>query len=473
MNAPSFDPATAYLVAGFLYVTMPFAAWFVMGKSRTLAAGVWCGGSFGLGLASLLLSFRTPDMPGWMAFGVMNAFFYGGNLMHVESLRMELGKRSAWPIAWLTGMFLLGVQEFFRLGLGSAVLRLSWVLLAMGALFAWTAWLAWQVHLKEGSSSAKWLAWVYGFGAVATMVRAARVLLEMSPANPLEVNWDSVLTTTSLFVMSVFGSVAILGLYLERSMRQHVSDEVAMRSQQTSHLLGQQIADLDRQRSMGELAGAMAHEMSQPLTAVSVELGFLRHELRAANDPRQSQVEKIMVHAERASHVLKGIRNFIRPSEPDFKPVNLLTVVHDVLQLLPANERNEAVEIQVHTDVLTPMVMGDSVQLSQVLLNVLRNAAQAQVPGKPVRIGVRVLAADERLQVVVEDDGPGFSAQLLGGTDMAFTSTKKDGMGIGLAISRRIAEQHGGALLWRNREHDGGAQVVLDLPVWMVSKGDK
>lgn len=473
MNLPVFDPATGYLAAGLLYVIMPLAAWVVMGQSRTLAAGIWCGGSLSLGLASLLLSFRTPDMPGWVAFGVMNAFFYGGNLIHVVGLRMELGQPSAWRLAVLAGLLVLGVQEFFRLGLDSAVLRLSWVLLAMGTLFAWTAWLAWQVHKKEDSSSARWLAQVYVFGALATLVRAVRVLLGMSSTDPLEVNWDSVLTTSSLFVMSVFGSVAILGLYLERSTRRYVANEVAMQSQQTSQLLGQQIADLDRQRSMGELAGAMAHEMAQPLTVVSIELGLLRHEMRAAEDSRQSQVEQILAHIERVSNVLKGIRNFIRPSEPDFKPVNLLVVVQDVLQLLPAHERQDAADIRVRTDVLSPMVMGDSVQLSQVLLNVLRNAVQAQVPGKPVHIRIHVQSAGERLQVVVEDDGPGFSAQLLGKTDVAFSSTKKDGMGIGLAISRRIAVQHGGTLLWRNRAHGGGAQVVLDLPVWMVSKGEK
>ncbi len=473
MNLPVFDPATGYLAAGLLYVIMPLAAWVVMGQSRTLAAGIWCGGSLSLGLASLLLSFRTPDMPGWVAFGVMNAFFYGGNLMHVVGLRMELGKRSAWHLALLVGVGMLGIQELFRLGLSSALLRLSWVLLAMGTLFAWTAWLAWQVHKKEDSSSAKWLAQVYVFGAVATLVRAARVLVGMSSTDPLEVNWDSVLTTSSLFVMSVFGSVAILGLYLERSTRRYVANEVAMQSQQTSQLLGQQIADLDRQRSMGELTGAMAHELAQPLTVVSIELGLLRHELRAADDARKSQVEQIMMHVERVSNVLKGIRNFIRPSEPDFKPLNLLVVVQDVLQLLPAHERQDTADIQVRSDVLSPMVMGDSVQLSQVLLNVLRNAVQAQVPGKPVHIRIHVQSAGERLQVVVEDDGPGFSAQLLGKTDVAFSSTKKDGMGIGLAISRRIAVQHGGTLLWRNRAHGGGAQVVLDLPVWMVSKGEK
>jgi len=472
MNLPVFDPATAYLGAGFLYVAMPMAAWMVLGKSRTVAASIWCLGSALFGCGSLLLAFRD-DWPGWLAFGLLNACFYSGNVLHVMALRLELGRRAAWYWALLTVCVMLMVQEYCRLVLNSAELRLGWMLLANGTLFSLTAWLAWQVAQKDNGNSARWLVLVYVLGAVSTLVRAVRVLLGMTSTDPLVVNWDSVLTATSMFVMSVFGSVALVGLYLERSVRRHVADEVALRSQQTSQLLGQQIADLDRQRSMGELAGAMAHELAQPITAVSVELGLLRHELHAADDARQSQVEQILAHVERVSNVLKGIRNFIRPSEPDFKPVNLLLVVQDVLQLLPTHERQDGADIQVRTDISTPMVMGDAVQLSQVLLNVLRNAVQAQVPGKPSNIGVHLKAAGDRLQMVVEDDGPGFSVQFLGSNDVAFLSTKRDGMGIGLAISRRIAVQHGGVLWWSNRDGQAGARVVLDLPVWMVSKGEK
>jgi signal transduction histidine kinase len=469
MNFPVFDPATAYLAAGLLYLVMPLAAWVVMGNSRTLAAGVWCGGSFALGFASLLLSFRTPDMPGWMAFGVMNAFFYGGNLMHVVGLRMELGQRSAWRMALLTGVVMLGVQEFFRLGVGSAVLRLSWVLLAMGSLFALTSWLAWQVHKREGSTSARWLMRVYALGAAATLLRAVRVFFELTTTDPLAPNWDSVLTTMSLFVMSVFGSVAILGLYLERSTRQHVADEVAIRSQQSSQLLAQQIADVDRQRSMGELAGAMAHELAQPLTAVSTECGLLQHELAQADPSTRAQLQSIAQHVDRSVKILQGIRNFIRPAEPEFKSVNLLVVVQDVLQLWAAGGHQKDVNIRVRTDVMAPWVNGDVVQLSQVLLNVLRNAAQAQVPGRSVQIVIHVQQVDACWHVVVEDDGPGFPAQVLERADVAFASTKKDGMGIGLSISRRIALQHGGALLFGNREDASGARVVLALPASMVS----
>jgi signal transduction histidine kinase len=464
MNAPAFDPATAYLVAGLLYVAMPTAAWMVLGKSRTVAASVWCLGSLLFGCGSLLLAFRG-DWPGWLAFGVLNACFYSGNVLHVVALRLELGRRTAWLWAFLVPCLMLFVQEYCRLVLGSAELRLGWMLLANGTLFGLTAWLAWQVAQKDKGTSARWLVVVYVLGAVSTLERSFRVLLGMTSPDPLVVNWDSVLTTASMFVMSVFGSVALVGLYLERSVRRHVANEVAMQSQKTSQLLGQQIADLDRQRSMGELAGAMAHELAQPLTVVSVELGLLRHELKMADASVLEQVEKINFHVGWAANVLKGIRNFIQPAEPDFKPVNLLEVVHAVLQLLPTSAHDAQVLIRVRTDALKPMVMGDVVQLSQVLLNVLRNAVQAQAPGKSAHIEIHVQVADERWHVVIQDDGPGFPAKVLSGTDMAFSSTKQDGMGIGLSISRRIAKQHGGALILGNRTDAQGARVVLELPV--------
>jgi C4-dicarboxylate-specific signal transduction histidine kinase len=310
---------------------------------------------------------------------------------------------------------------------------------------------------------------VYVFGAAATLLRAVRVFFELTTTDPLAPNWDSVLTTISLFVMSVFGSVAILGLYLERSTRRYVANEVALQSQQTHQLLAQQIADVDRQRSMGELAGAMAHELAQPLTAVSTECGLLQHELAQADPSTRVQLQSIARHVDRSVKILQGIRNFIRPAEPEFKSVNLLVVVQDVLQLWAAGGHQKDVNIRVRTDVMAPWVNGDVVQLSQVLLNVLRNAAQARMPGRPVQIDIHVQQVEACWHVVVEDDGPGFPAQVLARTDVAFASTKKDGMGIGLSISRRIALQHGGALLLGNREDASGARVVLALPASMVS----
>lgn len=464
MIRSAFDPATAYLVAGFLYVVMPLSAWFVMGRGRTRAAGVWCLGSTLLGVATLLLALRG-NWPGWLGFGVLNAVFYAGNLLHVMALRQELGQTAGWRMALLMGIAMLSIHEFLRLQVDNPSWRFSWVLLSLGFLLGWTAWLAWQVHMKEGSQSVRWLAWVYAFGASVFLIRVVRVMLGLTAPQPVSMNWDSVLTTISLFAMAVFGSVAILGLYLERSMRKHVADEVAMRSQQTSLLLGQQIADLERQRSMGELAGAMAHELAQPLTLVTVELDLLRREWSVTDEWVQSQLVKISAHVERTAKVLKGIRNFIRPTQTDFKPVNLLVVVQDVLQLLPVNERNTLVDVQVSTDVLTPVVKGDAVQLSQVLLNVLRNAVQAQVPGQVAHVRVHVQANGVFLQMVVEDDGPGFPTQVLNNANVAFSSTKPDGMGIGLSISQRIAKQHGGALILSNRLDTQGARVVLELPL--------
>jgi two-component system sensor kinase FixL len=213
----------------------------------------------------------------------------------------------------------------------------------------------------------------------------------------------------------------------------------------------------------------MAHELAQPLTAVSTECGLLQHELAQSQHPAMATAQSIVHHVDRSVKILQGIRNFIRPADPEFKSVNLLVVVQDVLQLWAAGGHQKGVTIAVRTDVMSPWVTGDVVQLSQVLLNVLRNAAQAQVSGRAVNIGIHVKQVGECFHVVVEDDGPGFAAHVLAHSDVSFVSTKKDGMGIGLSISRRIAAQHGGALWLCNREDAAGARAVLVLPVLSVS----
>ncbi|MFM6992427.1 MAG: sensor histidine kinase, partial [Rhodoferax sp.] len=146
------------------------------------------------------------------------------------------------------------------------------------------------------------------------------------------------------------------------------------------------------------------------------------------------------------------------------KPVNLLVVIHEVMQLMSVRAKRQDVDMAVRTDSMAPWVVGDFVQLSQVVLNMLRNAVQAQTPGVPLRIVVNVAPVHDRMRLTIEDDGPGFSSDALARVGQAFSTTKPDGMGIGISISRRIVQQHGGTLSVGNRADGRGARVVLDLP---------
>lgn len=459
----AFDAPTAYLVAGFLYAVMPIVVWLVMGSGRSRAANIWCLGGLLLGLATLLLALRR-DWPGWASYALTNGFFFAGTLLHLMALRLELAQPSAWRKGLVGfGLLMLG-HEYLRLGVQSPALRFIWVLVGLAVLLGWTAWLAWRLHQKEGSSSARWLAFVHAFTALALLVRAARVVAGVTLPDPVMPGWDSALISLSMFVMSVFGSVAILGLYLERWMRRDMAAAVEREQRQASQVFGQQIALMERQRSMGELAAAMAHELSQPLTAVTLECGLLKLELGEDQPRAQGLVEGVRKQVDRAAKILSGIRSFIEPSAPQFKPVNLLVVIHEVMQLMSMQAKRQDVDMAVRTDSMAPWVVGDFVQLSQVVLNMLRNAVQAQTPGVPLRIVVSVAPVHDRMRLTIEDDGPGFSSDALARVGQAFSTTKPDGMGIGISISRRIVQQHGGTLSVGNRADGRGARVVLDLP---------
>lgn len=460
----AFDPATAYLVAGILYLVMPLAAWLFMGSGRTWAANLWCLGSLLLGVGSLMLALRA-DWPLWLKFGVTNGLFGVGNLLHVCALQKELQQKTTWLVCGVILVVMLAVQEYCLHVLNSPMLRFSWILFSLSALLAWTCWLAFRLYREEASPSAGWLAVVYAFGSLAIFSRSVRVLAGWAPPSVGSLNIDSVISAISLFVMAVFGSVAFLGLYLERSSKRDLAAAAEREQQQASQLFAIELARLDRQRIMGEMAAALAHELSQPLTAANVQTGLLQREV--LTDPAYSLTlaQSIQTHIDRSVHILNGIRKFIRSEEPEFKPVNVLLVLHEVLKLIPSALKTQGVEIVVRPNQHTPWILGDFVQLSQVVVNLLRNAIQARRDHEPLQLVIDVAVVGERMHLTMEDNGSGFSEEILAHVGVAFNTTKPDGMGVGIAISRRIVELHGGTLTLRNRMDQQGAHVRVDLPV--------
>jgi signal transduction histidine kinase len=439
------------------------ASLLVMGNQRSRAAGLWTLGSVAMGVGTLLLGFRG-DWPGWLAFGVMNACFYSGNLLHVAALRMELGMRTAWRLLLIIFVALLAVQEYARVVLESPVLRLSWVLTGIGVLSAWTAWTAWQIQRREGVLSIRFVTIVYAISAAVILGRALLVLLEVFPPEAVSRRWESTATTGAAFLMSVIGNVAILALYLERAGRREMALNAERERRRATQMFAAELAQLDRQRSMSEMAAAMAHELSQPMTAVAVQCGLLRRELSGSEPRLQKVLDNIHQHVDRTLKIIKGISHFMKPGQRQTQRVNLLEVVDQVILLVPASLRSQDVEIQVQRRQAAAWVQGDFVQLSQVVLNLLRNAMEARRPGQVLHVDIDITAEDAHWQVVVEDDGTGLSSALLSSLGAPFVTSKEDGMGIGLYISRRIAQDHGGSLTVANKSQGQGARMVLKLP---------
>ncbi len=241
------------------------------------------------------------------------------------------------------------------------------------------------------------------------------------------------------------------------------------RAEEQARLHLDQLAHVTRLASMGEMASTIAHEVNQPLTAVvNFSQACVRLLRSGQADAAEivASMEQAAAQAERASQIIRHLRAFVRKEEAELAPVDLNFLVNEVVRLVRPDARQSAVEIVVDPADGLPQVLADNIQIQQVLVNLVRNAVEAIAAADAGRREVRVStrrAADGSVEVAVEDSGPGFDAATAGKVFEAFYTTKAQGMGIGLSISRSIVEAHRGRI-WASGEPGRGARFCVALP---------
>ncbi|MCK0206718.1 ATP-binding protein [Starkeya koreensis] len=238
------------------------------------------------------------------------------------------------------------------------------------------------------------------------------------------------------------------------------------------HQTRTELAHVTRVTMMGELTASIAHEVNQPLAAVVTNgEACLRWLGRAEPDVGEARasVERMIANGRRASEVVARLRALARRDEPEKFPVDLNEMIDEVLPLLERERAAQGVVLDLALGEKLPPALGDRVQLQQVVLNLALNAVQAMaaVPEARRRLFVctRAEEGSDRpgLLIEVRDSGPGVDAANLSRLFDAFYSTKKDGMGMGLSISRSIIEAHGGRICAICPE-EGGMLFTITLP---------
>jgi PAS domain S-box-containing protein len=232
-----------------------------------------------------------------------------------------------------------------------------------------------------------------------------------------------------------------------------------------------QLAHVTRVTTLGEVTASLAHEVNQPLAAIvnnaNACLGLLPKG-RDLDEVREALAD-IVSDGDRASAIIERVRGLAKRSTPQKVPLRLADVVADVLALAAAESTTRRVAIRTDLGPDLPMVLGDRVQLQQVLLNLVVNGMDAM---SAVAEGERLLEIRGRLDsqdgspaalLSVRDRGVGLEVGQVDSVFEAFYTTKPHGMGMGLAISRSIIEAHGGRL-WVESNHDPGATFAFSLP---------
>jgi PAS domain S-box-containing protein len=244
--------------------------------------------------------------------------------------------------------------------------------------------------------------------------------------------------------------------------------EMLQQAQQTLFTTQVELARVSRVTTMGELAASIAHEINQPLTAITNNgSACLRLLANSSLDPvvlRQA-LEEIISDGSRASAVLAGIRAFIKKAPAAKQVVDINEVIQEVLALVGSELRKNRSSVERQLTKTLPLVTADRVELQQVLLNLIMNGieAMAGVTDRPCLIGVQSRIDESgNVLVSVSDSGTGLRSE----GDRIFTpffTTKANGMGMGLSISRSLIESQGGRL-WAESNSPHGAVFSFTLP---------
>jgi len=228
-----------------------------------------------------------------------------------------------------------------------------------------------------------------------------------------------------------------------------------------------ELVHISRLTAMGEMASALAHELNQPLSAIANYLNGAKRILEDRTDDETrivcGAIDKAADQSLRAGQIIRRLRDFVARGESERRVESINKLIEEANALALVGAKEHGVRVRLQIDPTQDLILADKVQIQQVLLNLLRNAIEAVAQTERKELVVSTRSLDRSMvEVAVADSGSGISPEVAPQLFHPFITTKPQGMGVGLSISRTIIEAHGGQI-WNEPNPGGGAVFKFTL----------
>ena len=247
--------------------------------------------------------------------------------------------------------------------------------------------------------------------------------------------------------------------------------EISERKRAEAELLlqRQELAHVNRVSTLGELAASLAHELNQPLTAILSNAQAAQRFLSDGSvdiEEIREILTDIVYDDNRAGEVIRGMRALAKKGELELSSIDLAGIISEIASLVHSDAVLRGVRVRLDVHPALPAARGDKVQVQQVLLNLLLNAFDAMKDSPPDErlVSVRAELDTDMVRIAIRDHGNGLTRDQYDKVFQPFFTTKRDGLGMGLSITRTIVERHGGRL-WAENNSDRGATFYFTVPV--------
>ena len=261
------------------------------------------------------------------------------------------------------------------------------------------------------------------------------------------------------------GEALAKGRHIFSGLIRDISDR--RETERRLHEVQADLIHVSRLSAMGELASALAHELNQPLTAISNYLLAVQQLIQRGPDHAERAKEivgKTIEQAMRAGQIIRQLRSFVQKHEVERAPAEIDKVVDEASALAFIGLKEKGVHVAIERQDDLPEVPVDRIQIQQVLINLIRNAVDAMESQVRKELTIRISRNGQQVRISITDTGCGVPPEMKDRLFHAFATSKATGMGVGLSISRNIVEAHNGRL-WFEPNPSGGTIFHLALPL--------